>query len=102
VPLSLGNVLPALQQGTIDGALGGVHIASPFGYWDTVKYVNDTRDAYTFTIAVMSKRWFDALLDDLRPMVLSTAAEAGGRDQQVAARLSRSRAQDLGREWRRA
>jgi TRAP-type C4-dicarboxylate transport system substrate-binding protein len=75
VPLSLGDVLPALQQGTIDGVLGGLQIFTPFRYWDTAKYVNETGHAFAFTLAVASKRWFDALPDDLKPIVLSTALE---------------------------
>jgi len=77
VPMSLGDVLPALQQGTIDGVLAGLNIFTPFRYWDTAKYVNETDHAFAFNLAVVSKRWFDALPDDLKPIVLSTAAEIG-------------------------
>jgi TRAP-type C4-dicarboxylate transport system substrate-binding protein len=77
VPMSLADVLPALQQGTIDGVLAGLNIFAPFRYWDTAKYVNETNHAFAFSLAVVSKRWFDAMPDDLKPLVLSTATEVG-------------------------
>ena len=77
VPMSLGDVLPALQQGTIDGTLSNVGIFSAFRYYDTTKYVNETGHAFAFEWAAMSKRWFDTLPADLKPMVLATAQEAG-------------------------
>ena len=77
VPMSLGDVLPALQQGTIDGALGAIQVFAAFAYYDTTKYMNETGHAFVFSEAVMSKRWFDTLPADLQAMVLATAHEAG-------------------------
>jgi TRAP-type transport system periplasmic protein len=77
IPMSLADVLPALQQGTIDGVLAGLNVFTPFRYWDTAKYVNETNHAFSFSLAVASKRWFDAMPDDLKPLVLSTATEVG-------------------------
>jgi TRAP-type C4-dicarboxylate transport system substrate-binding protein len=77
VPLSLGDVLPALQQGTVDGALGTVQLFTALSYYDTVKYANETGQAFVFTLAALSKRWFDTLPADLRTMVLATAEETG-------------------------
>jgi TRAP-type transport system periplasmic protein len=77
VPMSLGDVLPALQQGTIDGALGGLQVFAPFRYWGTAKYVNETGHAFTFELAVMSKRWFDKLPTDLQAVMLAVAQEIG-------------------------
>jgi TRAP-type transport system periplasmic protein len=77
VPMSLGDVLPALQQGTIDGALGAIQVFTAFGYYDTTRYMNETGHAFVFSLAAMSKRWFDTLPADLQKMVLATAREAG-------------------------
>jgi TRAP-type C4-dicarboxylate transport system substrate-binding protein len=77
VPLSLGDVLPALQQGTIDGTLGNLGVFTALGYYDTAKYMNETGHAFVFILAVLSKRWFDTLPADLRTMVLATAQETG-------------------------
>ena len=77
VPLSLGDVLPALQQGTVDGALGTMSLFTALSYYDTAKYANETGQAYVFTLAALSKRWFDTLPADLQAMVLATAQETG-------------------------
>jgi TRAP-type transport system periplasmic protein len=76
VPLSLGDVLPALQQGTIDGALGGSSVFTALGYYDAAKYMNETNSSYIFILVAMSKRWFGTLPADLQAMVLATAREA--------------------------
>ena len=76
VPMSLGDVLPALQQGTIDGALGALQVFTAFRYYDTAKYMNETGHSFVFSLAAMSKRWFDTLPPDLQEMVLATAREA--------------------------
>ena len=76
VPMSLGDVLPALQQGTIDGALGALQVFTALRYYDTAKYLNETGHSFVFSLAAMSKRWFDTLPPDLQEMVLATAREA--------------------------
>jgi TRAP-type C4-dicarboxylate transport system substrate-binding protein len=77
VPMSLGDVLPALQQGTIDGALVTVGVSTALGYYDTTKYMNEAGFAFAFSFAALSKRWFDTLPVDLQAMVLATAKETG-------------------------
>jgi TRAP-type transport system periplasmic protein len=75
VPLSLGDVLPALTQGTIDGALGSLQVFTGLGYYDAAKYMNETGHAFVFSVAALSKRWFDTLPVDLQTMLLATAQE---------------------------
>ncbi len=77
VPLTLGDVLPAIQQGTIDGAFGSTPVFTALQYQGAAKYMLETGQAYIFSIAVMSKRWFDSLPNDLKSIVLSTAQQAG-------------------------
>jgi len=77
VPLSLGDVLPALQQGTIDAAMGNLGIFTAFGYYATAKYMNETGHAFNLIIATVSKRWFDTLPTEFQAMVLATAKEVG-------------------------
>jgi TRAP-type C4-dicarboxylate transport system substrate-binding protein len=75
--MSLSDVLPALQQGTIDGALGAIQVFTALGYYDTTKYMNETGHAFVFVLAALSKRWFDTLPADLQAVVLATAQETG-------------------------
>jgi TRAP-type C4-dicarboxylate transport system substrate-binding protein len=77
VPMSLGDVLPALQQGTIDGAVGSLGISAAFGYYDSARYANETGHAFIFSMAVASRRWFEALPADLQVLALATADEVG-------------------------
>lgn len=77
VPLSLGDVLPALQQGTLDGAMSAVPIFAALQYFDSAKYVTETDHAQIFSTAWLSKRWFDGLPADLKTMVLETSKEVG-------------------------
>jgi TRAP-type transport system periplasmic protein len=76
VPLTLGDVLPALQQGTLDGALGTLPVFGALQYQDTAKYMTETRQAYILSIAVLSKRWFDGLPADLQALVMTTSKQA--------------------------
>ena len=59
VPMTLGDVLPALQQGTIDGAYGAVSVFDALKYYDAAKYMVETRHAYFYSVAMLSKRWYD-------------------------------------------
>jgi len=74
VAMSLGDVLPALQQGAIDGALGTVPVFGPLHYIDAAKYVTEIGQPYVNTIAVMNKKWLEALPADLQKIVRDDAA----------------------------
>jgi TRAP-type C4-dicarboxylate transport system substrate-binding protein len=87
VPLTLGDVLPALQQGTLDGALGALPVFSALQYQGSAKYMTETGHAYIFSTAMVSKKWFDG--------------RGAGASHPVGARLSRGPAQGLGRQGRR-
>jgi TRAP-type C4-dicarboxylate transport system substrate-binding protein len=77
VPLTLGDVLPALQQGTIDGTFSAIPVFTTLQYQGAAKYMTETGQAYIFSIAVLSKRWFDGLPADLQGLVMATAKQAG-------------------------
>ncbi len=74
VAMSLGDVLPALQQGAIDGAVGSPAIFSAFHYQDAAKYAVETGQPAIFAIAEVSKKWYDALPPDLQQIIDHTAA----------------------------
>jgi TRAP-type C4-dicarboxylate transport system substrate-binding protein len=75
VAMSLGDVLPAIQQGTIDGAMSSSGVFRALQYYDAAKYLTESDHAYVFSISVVSKRWFDSLPADLQQVVLTTAKE---------------------------
>jgi TRAP-type transport system periplasmic protein len=76
VPLTLADVLPALQQGTIDGALAPVSLLTTLQYQDAAKYATETGQSYVFTTAMLSRRWFDGLPADLKAQVMAAAKQA--------------------------
>jgi TRAP-type C4-dicarboxylate transport system substrate-binding protein len=78
VPLSLGDVMPALQQGTLDGALSSLPVFSALQYQGAAKYMTETSHAYIFSVAMLSKKWFDALPPDLQAAVRQAADETKG------------------------
>jgi len=74
VAMSLGDVLPALQQGAIDGAVASDTIFNAFHYQDAAKYITETGQPAIFAIIEISKKWYDALPADLQQIVDKTAA----------------------------
>ena len=73
VAMSLADVLPALQQGAVDGALGTVPVFGPLHYLDAAKYIVEIGQPYVNTIAVMNKKWLEALPPDLQKIVRDDA-----------------------------
>jgi C4-dicarboxylate-binding protein DctP len=72
VPMSLPEVVPALQQGTIDGVSAVIGVFVPFRYNDAAPNVVDTGLWALTTTAMVSKVWFDKLPDDLKKHVMDT------------------------------
>jgi TRAP-type C4-dicarboxylate transport system substrate-binding protein len=69
VAMTLGDVLPAIQQGAIDGALAGMTVFSNFHYQDAAKYVTENDQPAVFIIVEVSKKWYDSLPQDLQEIV---------------------------------
>ena len=75
VAMTLGDVLPALQQGAIDGALATITVYTTFQYVDVAKYVIESDQPYLTSIVVMSKKWLASLPPDLQKIVRDDAAK---------------------------
>jgi TRAP-type transport system periplasmic protein len=75
VAMALGDVLPALQQGTVDAALAGIPILAAMHFTDAAKYVTEIGQPMVFAVVELSKKWFDALPPDLQRIVERDAAE---------------------------
>jgi TRAP-type C4-dicarboxylate transport system substrate-binding protein len=76
VAMTLGDVLPALQQGAIDGAIAGTVIYNAMHYQDAAKYVTNIGQPVIFGLAAVSKKWYDGLPPDLQQVVDKAAVEA--------------------------
>ncbi len=75
VAMTLGDVLPGLQQGAIDGALATITVFTTFQYVDVAKYVVETDQPYLNSLTVMSKKWLATLPPDLQTIVRDDAAK---------------------------
>jgi TRAP-type C4-dicarboxylate transport system substrate-binding protein len=75
VAMTLGDVLPAIQQGAIDGAVGGIVVFTPMHFQDAAKYVTETGQPTVFVIVEISKKWYDALPAELQKIVDTNAAQ---------------------------
>jgi len=73
VPMSLGEVLPALQQGALDAVMGDTPVFTDLRYYSVAKYAVETEHALVSSIAVFSKKWFDGLPPDLQKIALTDA-----------------------------
>jgi len=69
VAMTLGDVLPAIQQGTIDGAIAGLTVYTTMHYQDAAKYVTETNQPAIFLVVEVSKKWYDALPKDLQKII---------------------------------
>jgi TRAP-type transport system periplasmic protein len=75
VPMSLQEVLPAIQQGTIDGVNSVLGVFVAFRYYDAAPSLVDTALWPILSVALVSKVFFDRLPPDLQKAVLETGSK---------------------------
>jgi len=73
-PMTLAEVLPALQDNAVDGALGAISIFSAMHYVDAARYVTEIGQPAIFAIVVVNKKWYGSLPADLQQIVDKDAA----------------------------
>ena len=74
VVMTLGDVVPALQQGAIDGAVAGMGPFTKMHFVDAAKYITMTNQPGIFLVAEVNRKWFEALPKDLQDIVDKDAA----------------------------
>jgi TRAP-type C4-dicarboxylate transport system substrate-binding protein len=74
VAMSPGDVMTAIQQGSLDSAIAGVQLLSGLHFYDAAKYITMTNHAAIFYVVELSKKWFDSLPADLQQIVEKDAA----------------------------
>jgi TRAP-type C4-dicarboxylate transport system substrate-binding protein len=74
VPMPFGEVLTALQNGTIDGMLAGIPVLTPFKFYDAAKPITEIHPAIVASTVVVNKKWFDALPADARSAIVEVGA----------------------------
>jgi TRAP-type C4-dicarboxylate transport system substrate-binding protein len=73
-PMTLGGVLPALEDNALDGAVSSIAVFSNMHYQEAAKYVTETGQPAIFGIAEISKKWYDSLPKDLQQIIDEDAA----------------------------
>jgi TRAP-type C4-dicarboxylate transport system substrate-binding protein len=79
IAMTLGDVLPAIQQGAIDGAVLAVTVDTTMRYYDAAKYITETNQPFIFSMAFLSKKWFDSLPKDLQTILDTDAGKAAAQ-----------------------
>jgi TRAP-type transport system periplasmic protein len=81
IGMPLSEVVPALDQGTIDGTISGLSVFVAFKMNDLIKVVTVTNDTFIISIAVVSKPWLDTLPADLQKAVVDAGAAVEAKTQ---------------------
>ncbi|MEW6454441.1 MAG: TRAP transporter substrate-binding protein [Pseudomonadota bacterium] len=95
VPMTLGEVLPAIQQGTIDGANSGMPVFLAFKYFDAAPNQIDTHLWALISLGLVSKPWYDKLPPDLQKAV----RDAGAKVEPELVKWSIARAETDNKAW---
>jgi tripartite ATP-independent transporter DctP family solute receptor len=66
VPMPLGELYPALQQGTVEGCEITFEIIERMKFYEVANYVTESNHAMFAGIILVNKRWLDALPADLQ------------------------------------
>jgi len=73
-PMTLGEVLPALQDNALDGAVSALTVLNAMQFQRAAKYATEIDQPAIFGIAELSKKWYDTLPADLQQIVDKDAA----------------------------
>ena len=76
VPMPLAEVIPAIQQKTIDGNKAAMPVFVPFGYQQIAKYVLRAGQSIICITKLVSKVWYDRLPRELQQALHEVAAKA--------------------------
>jgi TRAP-type transport system periplasmic protein len=87
VAMTLGDVLPALQQGAIDGAVAGIGPFVHLHFGDASKYITETNQPAIFLILEVSQKWYDSLPKDLQEIVDRDGAAVSKSIEPVALKM---------------
>lgn len=96
VPMAFGEVIAALQNGTVDGMLAGMPVLTPMKFYDVAKSVTEIHPSIVTSIQVVNKRWFDSLSPELRTAML----DAGARVDQESFSFATTLIEKANSDWR--
>lgn len=97
-PMALGDVYPALQNGTIDGLENPLTTLYGNRYQEIAKYLLMDAHNKTINIVVCSKTFFDTLTPEQQELLMKTAKEAG----EYQNKLAKEKDEELIEEFKKA
>jgi TRAP-type transport system periplasmic protein len=68
-PMTLAEVMPALLDNSIDAAISALTIFGPMHFESAAKYVTEIGQPAIFGVVELSKKWYEALPDDLQQIL---------------------------------
>jgi TRAP-type transport system periplasmic protein len=95
VGMPLSEVVPALDQGAIDGTISGLSVFVAFKMNDLIKTITVTNDTFINSIVVVSKVWLDTLPPDLQKIVVDAGAPVQAKTQAWEFDFNK----DLAKKW---
>jgi TRAP-type C4-dicarboxylate transport system substrate-binding protein len=84
VPMALSEVLPALQQGTLDGVMSVLPVFNALRFYDAGKHIVETDHAAVTVVSVVSKVWFDKLPADQQAVIVEAGKKADKENYKFA------------------
>lgn len=76
IPMALSEVMPAVQQGTIDGVMSALPVITALRFYDAAKYILETDHAIVTVVAAVSKIWFDKLPKEHQAAIVAAGQQA--------------------------
>jgi TRAP-type C4-dicarboxylate transport system substrate-binding protein len=83
-PMPLDEMVPGLQQGTIDGAKSGATVFTSFKVYNVAKYMVRTRDTLVCPIHFANREWWGKLPGDVRSALEDEAAKVDMLNNEIA------------------
>jgi TRAP-type C4-dicarboxylate transport system substrate-binding protein len=74
--MTLGEVLPALQDNALDGAISAMTVLNAMQFARAAKYVTEIDQPGIFGVAELSRKWYEALPPDLQHILDKDAGAA--------------------------
>ena len=93
VPMGMGDAIPGLQRGQIDGIRSTIVVLAALKFFDIVKYITLVEDTHIPDMAMMSKKFYDSLPPDLQKAVMDVGRELERYMEDVVIRYDRRAAQ---------
>ena len=95
VPMAFGEVIAALQNGTVDGMLAGMPVLTPMKFYDVAKNVTEIHPSIVTSIQVVNKKWFEGLPAEVQAAMLA----AGERVDQEAFSFATALVDKANKDW---